>query len=151
MSGARRADEDAIRKLVDRQVKGWNAGDPEAYASVFTYDADYVTFLGSHYKGREAIAASYGPLFKGFLMGSRLDFEITQLRFLTPDVALIHAKGAVGKGARRRNRRNTRVNTSIAVRTDAGWQLAASQNTTHRRFAQKVLSKFASGFASGVI
>lgn len=143
MSSDRRADEDAIRGLVDRQVKGWDAGDPEAYAGIFTPDADYVTFLGSHYKGREAIAASYVPLFKKLLKGSRLDFEITQLRFLTPDVALIHAKGAVVKGARRRNRRNTRVNTSIAVRTDGGWLLAASQNTTHRRFAEKLMSKVA--------
>jgi hypothetical protein len=65
-----RADEDAIRKLLGRQVNGWDAGDPDAYASVFTSDADYVTFLGSHYKGREAIAASYAPVFKNLLRGS---------------------------------------------------------------------------------
>jgi uncharacterized protein (TIGR02246 family) len=41
-----------------------------AYASVFTADADYVAFLGSHYKGREAIAASYVALFKKFLNGA---------------------------------------------------------------------------------
>jgi uncharacterized protein (TIGR02246 family) len=94
-SSDRRADEDAIRELLDRPVMAWAAGDPEAYASVITPDADYVTFLGSHHKGREAIAASYVSLFKKFLKGSRLETEITQLRFLTPDVALIHAKGAV--------------------------------------------------------
>jgi uncharacterized protein (TIGR02246 family) len=135
------SDEAAIRELLDRQVRGWNAGDAEAYSSVFTGDADYVTFLGSHYKGRAAIAASYAPLFKKLLKGSRLEFEITQLRRLTPDVALVHARGAVAKG--RRRRRNTRVNTSIAVRTDGQWLLAASQNTTHRRFAEKLMSKLA--------
>jgi len=81
-----------FRELLDRQVMGWDAGDPEDYASVFTADADYVTFLGSHYKGREALAASYAPLFKKLLKGSRLNTEITQLRFLTPDVALIQRK-----------------------------------------------------------
>jgi hypothetical protein len=30
----RRADEDAIRDLLDRQIKAWGAGDPDAYASV---------------------------------------------------------------------------------------------------------------------
>jgi uncharacterized protein (TIGR02246 family) len=143
MSAERRADEDAIRELVDRQVMAWGAGDPEAYASEFTSDADYVTYLGSHHKGRAAIAASYAPLFKKLLKGSRLDFQITQLRFLTPDVAVIHARGAVAKGARRGIRRNTRANTSIAVRTDGGWLLAASQNTTHHRFAATLLSQFA--------
>ena len=137
----RRADEVAIRELIDRQVSGWAAGRAEQYAGVFTPDADYVTFLGSHYKGSAAIAASYVPLFKKVLKGSRLELEITQLRFLTPDVAIIHAKGAVLKGKRRRGRRSTRVNTTVAVRTDGRWLLAASQNTTHRRLAEKLLGK----------
>jgi uncharacterized protein (TIGR02246 family) len=60
MSSERQSDKDeeAIRELLDRQVTGWDAGDAEAYASAFTPDADYVTFLGSHYTGRDAIAAS---------------------------------------------------------------------------------------------
>lgn len=140
MSAERRADEDAIRGLVDRLVTAWGANDHEAYASVFTADADYVTFLGGHHKGRAAIAAAYAPLFKRLLKGSRLDLEITQLRFLTPDVALIQARGAVAKGTRRRN---TRVNTSLAVRTDGGWLLAASQNTTRRPVAEKLMGQLA--------
>lgn len=47
MSGDR-ADEDAIRGLIARQIRGWAAGDPDAYAGVFTPDADCVTVLGSH-------------------------------------------------------------------------------------------------------
>jgi len=138
MSGDRRGDVDAVRSLVDQQIKGWDAGDAEAYASVFTADADYVTFLGSRHKGREAIAASYAPLFKRLLQGSRLDIEIMQLRFVTPDVALIQATAAVRKRARRRN---TRINTSVAVRTDGRWLFAASQNTTHRRFTERLMAK----------
>lgn len=41
------ADEDAIHALIDQQVKAWAAGDPVAHASVFTTDADCITFLGS--------------------------------------------------------------------------------------------------------
>lgn len=140
-SGDQRADEEAIRALLDQQVKGWAAGDPVAYASVFTADADYITFLGSRYRGRDAIAASYVPLFRRVVKGTRLLIEITDVRFLTPDVALVHATASVVKGARRRNRRNARVNTSVAVRRDGRWQLAASQNTTHRRLAEALMSK----------
>jgi uncharacterized protein (TIGR02246 family) len=143
MISGQHSDEEAIRELLGRQVAGWDAGDAEAYASVFTPDADYVTFLGSHYQGRDAITTSYVPLFAKLLKGSRLRTEVTQLRFLTPDVALIHAKAAVVKSGRRRTRRNHRVNTSIAVRNDGRWLLAASQNTTHRRLAEKLLSKLA--------
>ena len=144
MSSDRRADEDAIRELLDRQVLAWAAGDPEAYASVFTPDADYVTFLGSRHKGREAIALFYAPLFKKLLHGSRLRTQITHLRYLTPDVALIQARAAVTKQVRRWNRRADRVNTSIAVRTDDGWLLAASQNTTHRRLTEKLMGELIS-------
>jgi uncharacterized protein (TIGR02246 family) len=140
-NGDQRADEDSIRALVDQQVNGWAAGDPEAYASVFTADADYVTFLGSHYTGRDAIAASYVPLFRKLLKETQLRIDITQVRFLTPDVALVHANASVVKGARRRNRRSVRVNTSVAVRTEGGWRLAASQNTTHRRLAERLMAK----------
>jgi uncharacterized protein (TIGR02246 family) len=140
----RPADADAIHELLDRQTRGWNAGDAEAYASVFTPDADYVTFLGSRYKGRPAIAASYTPLFRKLLKGSRLRVEVTQLRFLTPDVALIQANAAVSRATRRWNRPITRVNTSIAVRTTTGWLLAASQNTTHRRLAQNLMTTLVS-------
>jgi uncharacterized protein (TIGR02246 family) len=136
----RRADEDAIREVLGRQIAGWDAGDPAYYASVFTPDADYVTFLGSHYKGRDAIASSYAPLFKKLLKGTHLETEITELRFLTPDIALIQANAVVRKGTQRWSRRAIRVNTSIAVRTDGGWLLAASQNTTHRRCAEKLMS-----------
>lgn len=138
--GDPRSDEEAIRKLIECQRIGWNAGDPEAYASVFTLDADYVTFLGSRYEGRAAIAASYAPLFKKLLRGSRLNIHISQLRFLTPDVALVQSDAAVTKGSRQ-TRGNTRINTTIAVRTGDGWQLAASQNTSHRRIAEKLLGK----------
>ncbi|MGH3580741.1 MAG: SgcJ/EcaC family oxidoreductase, partial [Mycobacterium sp.] len=116
-----------------------DAADPERYASVFTDDADYVTFLGGRQRGRKAIATSYAPLFKRVLHGSRLRIQITQLRYLTPDVALIHARAAVTKQTRRWNRRADRTNTTVAVRTDDGWLLAASQNTTHRWLTEKVM------------
>lgn len=138
LSGDRQADADAIRELLDRQANGWATGDPGVYARVFAPDADYVTFLGTHHQGRDAIAAAYVPLFRKLLKDSRLNVRITQLRFLTPDVALVHAEGAVVKG-RRRSRGNVRINTTVAVRTDGRWQLAATQNTTHRQLAEKLM------------
>ncbi|OBE96294.1 SgcJ/EcaC family oxidoreductase [Mycobacterium sp. 852002-10029_SCH5224772] len=142
MNGAQPADESAIRTLIVQQVNGWVDGDPEAYAGVFTEDADYVTFLGTYHKGRDAIAASYVPLFRKLLKGTRLQIDVSQIRFLTPDVALIQAHATVAKKTRPRSRRNTRVNTSVAVRTEGRWLLASSHNTTHRRFAETLMAKF---------
>ncbi|MBF6464640.1 SgcJ/EcaC family oxidoreductase [Nocardia beijingensis] len=142
MSVDQRTDEDAIRDLFDRQAAAWTKGDAEAFAAVFTADADYVTWLGTHFKGRAAIAAAHVPLFEKYLKGTHLDGEITQLRFLTPDVAVIHGKGAVLKGKQRRTRRNTKVQTTVAVRADSRWQIAAFQNTKHHWLMETLASRF---------
>jgi uncharacterized protein (TIGR02246 family) len=144
VSTVSRADEVAIRALLDQQISGWAVADPTAYASVFTLDADYVTFLGRRLKGRDEIATSYAPMFVKLLKGSRLRTRITQLRYLAPDVALIQAHAVVTKPARPSRRGADRVNTSIAVRTEGGWRLAVSQNTTHRRLAEKLLGRLVS-------
>jgi 2-polyprenyl-6-methoxyphenol hydroxylase-like FAD-dependent oxidoreductase len=53
--------------------------------------------------------------------------EITRLRYLTPDVALIQARAVITGWLRC----GTRRNTTVAVRTDDGWLLAFSQNTAY--------------------
>ncbi|KAA0103500.1 NAD(P)/FAD-dependent oxidoreductase [Mycolicibacterium sp. P1-5] len=53
--------------------------------------------------------------------------QITRLRYLTPDVALIQARAAITGRLRCVARRNT----SVAVRTGDGWSLAFSQNTAY--------------------
>jgi uncharacterized protein (TIGR02246 family) len=141
----RGADDAAIRALIERQVSSWNRCDPAGYAAAYTEDGDCVSFLGAHYRGRDAIAASCEvpratSLFRKLNRNARLTVEVTQLRFVTSDVAVIHATGGVGRGARCA-RRNLRTNTCIAVRTDQGWLLAASHNTTRRPTAERLVRR----------
>lgn len=140
------ADEAAIRDLIALQIRSWDAGDPTAYAQTYATDGDCVNFLGTHYRGREAIAASVevprsGSLLKKLLRGTHLELRISQIRFVTRDVAVIHASGGLTKKGRPPSRRNRRTNTSVAVRTPDGWLLAASQNTTQRPFIEKALGR----------
>ena len=72
-------------------------GDADAYAMLFTEDGDYVAFDGSHACGRIEITQAHRPLFKGILKGSRL-VRVgipVEVRFLAPDVALVHSGEAV--------------------------------------------------------
>lgn len=137
----------AIRELFDEAARAWAHGDARAYAACFTADADYVTFIGSHYQGRAAIEACHTPLFARFQKHSRLDADITQLRFVGPDAALVHAKGAVVKGSRRRTRRNTKVQTYVAVRQDGRWLFAAFQNTRYHPLMEAVSTRMDSRMA----
>lgn len=137
----------AIRTLFDRAGHAWADGDAAAYAACFTPDADYVTFMGSHYQGRAAIEACHVPLFTKLRKGSRLDAEITQLRFLDHDTAVVHAHGAVVKGRQRRTRRNTKVQTFVAVRQDGEWSFAAFQNTAYRPIMEAISIRLDRRFA----
>lgn len=140
------ADEAAIRDLIALQISSWDAGNPNAYAQTYAADGDCVNFLGTHYRGRDAIGASVevpraGSFLKKLMRGAHLELGISQIRFLTRDVAVIHASGGLTTKGRPPSRRNRRTNTSVAVRTPDGWLLAASQNTTQRPFIEKVLGR----------
>ncbi|HEX5503223.1 MAG TPA: SgcJ/EcaC family oxidoreductase [Thermomicrobiales bacterium] len=134
------ADEAAVRVLVQRMNDAW--GDADAFAAVFTEDADYVVFDGTHLRGRRAIAEAHRPLFERFLKGSRLVAEPPAVRFLAPDVALVHGMGAILRARQRRpSRGRLSVQTLVAVKGEDGWRLTAFQNTRYRPFAQTLLGK----------
>ena len=65
-----------------------------------------------------------------------------QVRFLTSDVALVHGRGAVVKGKRQRNRRNTKVQTWVVVRRNGPWEVAAFHNTEYHWLMVALTSKF---------
>src|SRR5919107_4845714 len=89
----RTAEEEAIRDLFRRLLDDWGRGDGIAYGARFTEDADYVAFDGSRTTGRRAIATSHQQLFDKYLKGTRLTGRVESVRFLGPDVALVHATG----------------------------------------------------------
>src|SRR5690554_4192097 len=112
------AAETEIRRLLQQLYDCWAAGDAEAYAAFFTEDADYIAFDGANQKGRAAIAAAHKFLFEKWLKGSRLVEHDTTVRFLTPEVALIHSRGntiLAGKSEPAPERES--VQTLVAVKT----------------------------------
>lgn len=126
-------DQSAIRQLFQSLLDAWGAGDATAYTALFTEEADYIAFDGVNQKGRAAILAGHQPLFERFLKGSRLVGEITSIRFLCPDVALIHASGntiLAGKTAPAPERAS--VQTLVAVREQGEWRFTAFHNTRVR-------------------
>jgi uncharacterized protein (TIGR02246 family) len=124
-------DEAAVRALYQELMDGWNQGSGAAFASVFTEDGDLIGFDGTHFKGRQEIAPFHQQLFDKWLKGSRLVGEIKDARFLSPDVALMHAVGGTvmrGKGEPTPERDS--IQTVVATRQEGDqWHLAAFQNT----------------------
>jgi uncharacterized protein (TIGR02246 family) len=89
------ADELAIRDLTRHLADSWNGHDGAAYAAVFTEDSDYIAYDGTHLKGRSQNADHHQRLFDTVLRGTRLVFDQVGVRFVTPDVAVMHGDGSV--------------------------------------------------------
>src|SRR5919109_888853 len=86
-------DEATIRSLYFQMIDGWNKGSGDAFAAPFAEDSDLVGFDGTHLKGSQEIALFHQLLLDTFVKGSRLVGKVRNVRFLTPDVAIMHVVG----------------------------------------------------------
>jgi uncharacterized protein (TIGR02246 family) len=127
------ADEAAVRGLFQQLIVGWNRGSGADFAADFTEDGDLVAFDGTRFKGREEIAPFHQQLFDKWMKGTRLVGQVQDVRFLSPDVALVHAVGStIMKGKRKPSPERDSIQTLVATRQNSGWRLAAFQNTRVR-------------------
>jgi uncharacterized protein (TIGR02246 family) len=123
------ADEAAIRDLFWKLLDDWGRGDGYAYGSRFTEDADYIAFDGTHTRGRREIASSHQKLIDKWVKGTKLVGRIESVRFLSPEVALVHATGSTifpGEDKPRPSRDS--IQTLVAVKRDGGWIFTAFCN-----------------------
>ena len=127
------ADEAAVRDLYQQLMEGWNRGSGEAFAAVFVEDGDLVAFDGTHFKGRNEIASFHQQLFDKWMKGTRLVGQVKDVRFLSPDVAVMHAVGGtVMRGKTDPSPERDSIQTLVATRQGGEWRLAAFQNTRVR-------------------
>ncbi|WP_163991255.1 SgcJ/EcaC family oxidoreductase [Pyxidicoccus caerfyrddinensis] len=124
-------DERLLRERVHRMFDCWNRGDGHAYAAFYSEDCDYVAFDGRHLKGRSANAQLHQDLFDGFfLRGSRIEGDVESVRFVTPELAIVHASGGVKLRWQKKlapGRRSRQ--TLVAVKQNGEWEFTAFHNT----------------------
>lgn len=130
----RAADESAIRALYLQMMDGWNQGDAARFAAApLTDDVDFIAFDGHQFHGRAELEEFHEPLFKTHLKGTRLVGDVTSIRFLSPDIALMHARGGtILKGRSSPAPERDSVQTMVAERREGRWWITAFQNTRVR-------------------
>jgi uncharacterized protein (TIGR02246 family) len=127
------ADEAAVRALYQQLMDGWNAGSGAAFAAPFAEDGDLVAFDGTHFKGRQEIVPFHQKLFETHLRGTRLVGKVASVRFLSPDVALMHAiGGTVMRGKTAPAPERDSIQTLVLRKYNGEWRIAAFQNTRVR-------------------
>ena len=118
--------EAALRENVKQLETGWNTKSGALFAKPFAEDADYVVINGMHIKGRTVIEKAHQQIFDTIYKDTTLTLNVQQIRFLRPDVAVVHVSGhRDGPGAES----HAGMLTLVMTKEKQGWTIAAFQNT----------------------
>ena len=83
------SDEDAIRARTDEFEQAVGRGDAKAIGGLFVEDSDLVDQAGVMHHGRAAIEERYQKLFDGAYEGAQANLEVTAVRFVRPEIAIV--------------------------------------------------------------
>ncbi len=127
-------DESAIRDLVgSRQQQAWNQHNARAYAALFAEDGDVVNVVAWWWKGRTEIESNLTRMFANIFRESTLTFTQVDVRFLTPDIAIAHARWTM-TGARMPPglpEPREGLQTLTVQKRNGEWLIAAFHNTNY--------------------
>lgn len=126
------ADEAAIRRLVSEMTDGFNRHDAAAYMRLYTPDADFVSVRGEKAKGRSHAEQELAAIFKTRAKEATLKTKEVDVRFIRPDVALVHVTNELGGLVAPDGRKlppHDETSLRVFVKNDGTWQVTAFQNT----------------------
>lgn len=125
-------DEQGIKDIEDRFNAAWNGHRSADMVESLTEDAQFVTVNGVWVKGRAAFKQLVERLHSGPLKGTSRETLALEIRFLAPDVAIVHSRFRItgdvndeGQGIPPREG----IGTRIVHKQDGRWRTVAVQNT----------------------
>src|SRR5439155_18049016 len=125
-------DESAVRNVLAEYEVSWNGHDTAAFGRLFTEDCDYVNIAGVHWKGVQEIVQRHTELFRKRLKTAVRKLTGVEVRFSTPDVALVHATWDVTGSSRPAGEAVPvlkEITTMMMVKTNGKWLITSFQNT----------------------
>src|SRR5687768_9837797 len=127
------ADITAIRAVIADIETGFNEHDAERSVAHFTDDATAVNVGGVLVPGRDALLEAHRAGFAGPLRDQYARYELGEITFLRPDVAVAHKRArAVDADGEPLDLDHTMIALYVFVREDGRWRVAARQNTLAR-------------------
>ena len=126
------AEEAAVKAAVQSFVDAWNRRDMEAFAALFTEDADFVNVRGTRWIGRSAIRAGHAAAHATIFKNSQLRILELSVRFLKPDVAVARwaceLSGQTTPAGESVPARKA-IHTFVMTKTQERWLIVVAQNT----------------------
>lgn len=124
-------DEAAIKQISQVMQDGWNKKDGKMFASPFAEKHDYVNINGLYLPNitREGNGRAHQGLFDGPYKEMDLQLTVAKVKFLSPDIAVMHIKGHSHPKGKVDEKRQEIVITGVLQRTAGKWEVVAFQNT----------------------
>ena len=127
------ADDAKIRALQQRQAAAWNAHDIDAYAALFTPDANVVNVLGWHWRSRAELDQKLGRAFRFVFARSYMTIAGVSVELLKQDVAVAHVRwtmtGALSPTGSGANIPQRGIQTQVLIKRGGFWHIRDLQNT----------------------
>src|SRR5579862_863301 len=128
---ARAEGEDDVKQRVEAFAKAFNAHDAKAMDDFFTDDGDMVDVAGKEYVGKEKIGEQLSALEAGVDKEATTTVDITRVKMLKPEVALIdwtanvtNMKDESGKASSGKF-----LVTLVMVQHEGKWMVASCRTT----------------------
>jgi uncharacterized protein (TIGR02246 family) len=127
-----RADETAVRGVPQAFAAAWARHDGQQLGRIMSEDVDFVDVAGDWLHGRADFALYHSRLLSGRFRDSTLTPLAVSVRFLRPDMAVLHWSWRVEgdrnlDGTARKPRFG--VFTMVVEKTDGRWLVRVAQNT----------------------
>jgi uncharacterized protein (TIGR02246 family) len=114
-------------------ARAWNDRNPDALASLFDEDAEFVNVTGLFWHGREAIRKAHADGVERVFNKSTLTTGETKVKLLRPEVAVVHARmtlsGEDAAGAATPSAPRTTIVSFVVHRDGGRWLCASAHNT----------------------
>ncbi|HVJ25949.1 MAG TPA: SgcJ/EcaC family oxidoreductase [Vicinamibacterales bacterium] len=104
----------------------WNAHDPDALASLFDEDAEFVNGAGLCWHNRESIRKAHATRMER-VNGGTLAADEAKVKLLSPEVAVVHARMTLSSEAQTMPR--TTIASFVVHRAGDRWLCASAHNT----------------------
>lgn len=121
-------DEQSISAIVQDLQDGWNAKSGEQFAQHFADDHDYVVWTGLYMANstRTNNANAHQGLFNGPYKNMDIMVKVEKIRFIKPDVALVHTLSA--STFDKSQAYPTMLQTIIMVKENGNWEIVSFHN-----------------------
>jgi uncharacterized protein (TIGR02246 family) len=121
-------DEAMIRANVEQMAKGWNTKSSAEFAKPFAENADYVVNNGMHIKNFPSNVSGLQRLFETVEKSTVVTYTVEQIRFLRPEVAVVHVVGEMKDQTDPTQSGKGRI-TLVMTKEKGKWVIATFQNT----------------------